>query len=167
MARKFVQRPRERVVEANHEIDAKPDQYITVPCSQARKGFDSVFANPQFQYSGHKAKFLHFVSDELFSECGSSLKAYCIADDGFDRQPSIGALTDPLSRSMQPRSHRLVRAIVNWMGCIERQHLLPKERYVPVFPVMNHETTEWCGSANDILSPKERMRRSGRFSGKR
>lgn len=119
-------------MEANHEVDKKPDQHLTVPCSQNREKLESVPANLQLQYSERRRKFLHIVFEEICA--GRAVKAYCFAADVLGRPPSLDASTNPIVRIEATR----VRSASTHSNELDEMYRdvgteLPKARPVPVF----------------------------------
>jgi hypothetical protein len=119
-------------VEANHEADTKPDQRLTVPCSQNRGKLESVPANLQLQYSKRRRKFLHIVFEEICA--GRTVKAHCFAADVFGRPPSLDASTNPIVRTEATK----VRSTSTHSSELDEMYRdvgteLPKGRPVPVF----------------------------------
>lgn len=138
---------------ADHEVDVRSTQYLTINSSEAQEELEWVLSDPQFQCSERNRKFLRFVSEELFAGREGALKAYSIAVDVFGRPSSFDASTDPIVRIEATRLRSALSRYYELYGSSREISIeLPKGRYVPMFSRHHREMEESADRAGSAES---------------
>src|SRR4051812_48479924 len=107
-----------------------------------------------FMPSERKRRFLKYVVQETLAGRADRIKAYTIAVNVFDRDPSFDPLADPVVRIEAGRLRRCLEHYYLAEGAADRIRItIPKGGYVPHFIV-----TEEAGSLKPWVMPTSRMR---------
>ena len=97
-----------------------------------------VLASRDFVNSERKRRFLKFVVQETLAGRADRIKAYSIALDAFDRDPSFNPGADPVVRIEAGRLRRCLERYYLTEGAADRIRItIPKGGYVPHFIVMD------------------------------
>ena len=97
-----------------------------------------VLASRDFVNSERKRRFLKFVVQETLAGRADRIKAYSIALDAFDRDPSFNPAADPVVRIEAGRLRRCLEHYYLGEGAADRIRItIPKGGYVPHFIVMD------------------------------
>lgn len=93
-----------------------------------------VLASRDFRSSERKRRFLQFVVRETMAGHADRIKAYTVAIDVFDRDPSFDPSTDPVVRIEAGRLRRCLEHYYMTDGAGDPVRItIPKGSYVPQF----------------------------------
>src|SRR3954453_9688124 len=99
-----------------------------------------VVVSRDFMPSKRKRRFLKYVVQETLAGRADRIKAYTIAVDAFDRDPSFDPLADPVVRIEAGRLRRCLEHYYLAEGAADRIRItISKGGYVPHFIVMDGE----------------------------
>src|SRR5690349_23594556 len=120
----------------------------SIPPQVIHDALHRVFASRDFVNSERKRRFLKFVVQETLAGRVDRIKAYTIAVDAFDRDPSFDPVSDPVVRIEAGRLRRCLEHYYLTSGAADRVRItIPKGGYVPQFIV----TEESASSAPTAL----------------
>jgi len=112
----------------------------SIPLQVIQDVLQRVLASRDFRNSERKRRFLKFVVQETLTGRADRIKAYSIALDAFDRDPSFNPLADPVVRIEAGRLRRCLEHYYLGEGAADRIRItIPKGGYVPHFIVMDGE----------------------------
>jgi len=110
----------------------------SIPPLLIQDALHRVVASRDFVNSERKRRFLKFVVQETLAGRADRIKAYSIALDAFDRDPSFNPLADPVVRIEAGRLRRCLEHYYLGEGAADRIRItIPKGGYVPQFIVMD------------------------------
>ena len=110
----------------------------TIPLQVIQDALQRVVASRDFMNSERKRRFLKFVVQETLAGRADRIKAYSIALDAFDRDPSFNPVADPVVRIEAGRLRRCLEHYYLAEGAADRIRItIPKGGYVPHFIVMD------------------------------
>lgn len=105
-----------------------------VPPQLIEDELERVLASRGFRGSARKRRFLQFIVETAQAGHADRIKAYTIAVDVFDRDPSFDPLTDPVVRVEGGRLRRCLEQYYQTEGAANPvQITIPKGGYVPRF----------------------------------
>src|SRR5690349_12103233 len=108
----------------------------SIPPQVIHDALHRVFASRDFVNSERKRRFLKFVVQETLAGRVDRIKAYSIAVDAFDRDPSFNPVADPVVRIEAGRLRRCLEHYYLDEGAADRIRItIPKGGYVPYFIV--------------------------------
>ena len=114
------------------------DAEETTPPLLIQDALQRVLASRDFVNSERKRRFLKFVVQETLAGRADRIKAYSIALDAFDRDPSFNPVADPVVRIEAGRLRRCLEHYYLGEGAADRIRItIPKGGYVPHFIVMD------------------------------
>ena len=114
------------------------DAEETTPPLLIQDALQRVLASRDFVNSERKRRFLKFVVQETLAGRADRIKAYSIALDAFDRDPSFNPGADPVVRIEAGRLRRCLEHYYLGEGAADRIRItIPKGGYVPQFIVMD------------------------------
>lgn len=100
------------------------------------EALERVLASRSFRGSARKRRFLQFIVQEALAGRADRIKAYAIAMDVFDRDPSFDPLVDPVVRIQAGRIRRCLEQYYLAEGAADPvQITVPKGGYAPLFIV--------------------------------
>src|SRR3954453_2389095 len=106
----------------------------TIPPQLIQDALQRVVGSRDFMNSERKRRFLKFVVMEALAEHAGRIKAYTIAVDIFDRDPSFDPASDPVVRIEAGRLRRCLEHYYLTEGAADEvQITIPKGGYVPQF----------------------------------
>ena len=110
----------------------------SIPLQVIQDALQRVVASRDFRNSERKRRFLKFVVQETLAGRADRIKAYSIALDAFDRDPSFNPGADPVVRIEAGRLRRCLEHYYLGEGAADRIRItIPKGGYVPHFIVMD------------------------------
>ena len=110
----------------------------SIPLQVIQDALQRVLASRDFVNSERKRRFLKFVVQETLAGRADRIKAYSIALDAFDRDPSFNPGADPVVRIEAGRLRRCLEHYYLGEGAADRIRItIPKGGYVPQFIVMD------------------------------
>src|SRR3954468_9374693 len=110
----------------------------SIPPQVIQDALQRVVASRDFMNSERKRRFLKFVVQETLAGHAGRIKAYAIALDVFDRDPSFDPAADPVVRIEAGRLRRCLEHYYLGEGAADRIRItIPKGGYVPQFIVMD------------------------------
>ena len=110
-----------------------------IPPQLIQDALQRVVASRDFMNSERKRRFLKFVVQETLAGRADRIKAYTIAVDVFDRDPSFDPVTDPVVRIEAGRLRRCLERYYLAEGAADPVRItIPKGGYVPQF-IMTEE----------------------------
>src|SRR5689334_20662045 len=119
-----------------------------IPPEIIQDALQRVIGSPEFINSERKRRFLKFIVEEALAGHANRIKAYTIAVDAFDRDPSFDPVSDPVVRIEAGRLRRCLEHYYLTSGAADRVRItIPKGGYVPQFIV----TEESASSAPTAL----------------
>jgi adenylate cyclase len=108
----------------------------SIPLQVIQDALQRVLASRDFRNSERKRRFLKFVVQETLAGRADRIKAYSIALDAFDRDPSFNPGADPVVRIEAGRLRRCLEHYYLGEGAADRIRItIPKGSYVPHFIV--------------------------------
>jgi adenylate cyclase len=108
----------------------------SIPPQVIQDALQRVVASRDFMNSERKRRFLKFVIQETLAGRADRIKAYSIALDAFDRDPSFNPAADPVVRIEAGRLRRCLEHYYLGEGAADRIRItIPKGSYVPHFIV--------------------------------
>src|SRR4051812_41505416 len=112
----------------------------SIPPQLIQDALQRVAASRDFMNSERKRRFLKFVVQETLAGRAGWIKAYTIAVDVFDRDPSFDPVTDPVVRIEAGRLRRCLERYYLAEGAADPVRItIPKGGYVPQF-IMTEES---------------------------
>src|SRR3954466_5768015 len=113
-----------------------------------------VVVSRDFMNSERKRRFLKFVVQETLAGRADRIKAYSIALDAFDRDPSFNPGADPVVRIEAGRLRRCLEHYYLGEGAADRIRItIPKGGYVPQFIVMDGDGRSVPDALDDADQP--------------
>jgi len=110
----------------------------SIPPQVIQDALHHVLASRDFVNSERKRRFLKFVVQETLAGRAGRIKAYAIALEVFDREPSFNLAADPVVRIEAGRLRRCLEHYYLVEGAADRIRItIPKGGYVPQFIVMD------------------------------
>src|SRR3954454_3994366 len=108
----------------------------SIPLQGIQDALQRVVASRDFMNSERKRRFLKFVVQETLAGRADRIKAYAIALDVFDRDPSFDPGADPVVRIEAGRLRRCLEHYYLGEGAADRIRItIPRGGYVPHFIV--------------------------------
>src|SRR3954463_14476182 len=112
------------------------DAEKTTPPLLIQDALQRVLVSREFMNSDRKRRFLKFVVQETLAGHAGRIKAYAIALDVFDRDPSFDPAADPVVRIEAGRLRRCLEHYYLGEGAADRIRItIPRGGYVPHFSV--------------------------------
>jgi hypothetical protein len=111
-----------------------------------------VVVSRDFMHSERKRRFLKYVVQETLAGRADRIKAYTIAVDAFDRDPSFAPLADPVVRIEAGRLRRCLEHYYLAEGAADRI-TIPKGGYVPQFIVTEEAAPSVLKALGDADPP--------------
>jgi adenylate cyclase len=109
-----------------------------IPPQIIHDALQRVIGSREFVNSERKRRFLKFIVQETLAGHADRIKAYTIAIDAFDRDPSFDPVSDPVVRIEACRLRRSLEHYYLTEGVADQLRIaIPKGGYVPRFVVMN------------------------------
>src|SRR3954471_14362944 len=106
----------------------------SIPPQVIQDVLQRIVASREFMNSDRKRRFLKFVVEETLAGHADRIKAYTIALDVFDRDPSFDPATDPVVRIEAGRLRRCLEHYYLSEGAADPvQITIPKGGYMPRF----------------------------------
>ena len=107
------------------------DAKETTPPQVVQNALLRVVASREFMNSERKRRFLKFVVQETLAGRADRIKAYSIALDAFDRDPSFNPVADPVVRIEAGRLRRCLEHYYLGEGAADRIRItIPRGGYV-------------------------------------
>jgi len=107
-----------------------------IPPKLVQDALQRVIGSREFINSERKRRFLKFIVQETLAGHADRIKAYTIAVDAFDRDPSFDPVSDPVVRIEAGRLRRCLEHYYLTDGAADRVRItIPKGGYVPRFIV--------------------------------
>ena len=131
----------------------------SIPLQGIQDALQRVVASRDFRNSERKRRFLKFVVQETLAGRADRIKAYSIALDAFDRDPSFNPAADPVVRIEAGRLRRCLEHYYLGEGAADRIRItIPKGGYVPQFIVMDGDGRSFL---KPCVMPTSRLRDNG------
>ena len=131
-----------------------------IPPHLIHDALQRVIGSQEFSTSERKKRFLKYIVQETLAGHADRIKAYTIAVDVFDRDPSFDPASDPVVRIEAGRLRRCLEHYYLAEGSADRIRItIPKGGYVPQF-ILRKETEP---SVPQVLRDDERLN-AGRMS---
>src|SRR3954454_12514103 len=122
----------------------------TIPSQLIQDALHRVLGCREIVNSDRKKRFLKFIVQEARAGHADRIKAYTIAVDAFDRDPSFDPVSDPVVRIEAGRLRRCLEHYYLTDGAADRvQITIPKGSYVPRFIVTEEATPSVPASLAD------------------
>ena len=129
----------------------------SIPLQVIQDALQRVLASRDFRNSERKRRFLKFVVQETLAGRADRIKAYSIALDAFDRDPSFNPGADPVVRIEAGRLRRSLEHYYLTEGAADRIRItIPKGGYVPQFIVMDGDGRSVPEALRDADQPNAR-----------
>src|SRR5687767_5874709 len=126
----------------------------TIPPQLIQDALQRVVASRDFMNSERKRRFLKFVVQETLAGRADRIKAYTIAVDVFDRDPSFDPLADPVVRIEAGRLRRCLEHYYLAEGAADRIRItIPKGGHVPQFIVTEEAAPSVLKALGDADQP--------------
>ena len=126
----------------------------SIPPQVIQDALHHVLASRDFVNSERKRRFLKFVVQETLAGRADRIKAYSIALDAFDRNPSFNPVADPVVRIEAGRLRRCLEHYYLGEGAADRIRItIPKGGYVPHFIVMDGDGCSVPEALDDADQP--------------
>jgi hypothetical protein len=126
----------------------------TIPLQGIQDALQRVLASRDFRNSERKRRFLKFVVQETLAGRADRIKAYSIALDAFDRDPSFNPGADPVVRIEAGRLRRCLEHYSLAEGAADRIRItIPKGSYVPHFIVTGEAAPSVLKALGDADPP--------------
>src|SRR4051794_2784095 len=130
------------------------DAEKTTPPLLIQDALQHVLASRDFGNSDRKRRFLKFVVQETLAGHAGRIKAYAIAFDVFDRDPSFNPVSDPVVRIEAGRLRRCLEHYYLGEGAADRIRItIPKGGYVPHFIVTDGDGRSVPEALDDADQP--------------
>ena len=129
----------------------------SIPPQLIQDALKRVVASRDFMNSERKRRFLKFVVQETLAGRADRIKAYTIAVDVFDRDPSFDPVTDPVVRIEAGRLRRCLERYYLAEGAADPVRItIPKGGYVPQFIMTEEAVLPVAKTAVDNGQPNAR-----------
>jgi adenylate cyclase len=126
----------------------------SIPPQVIQDALQRVVASRDFMNSERKRRFLKFVVQETLAGRADRIKAYSIALDAFDRDPSFNPIADPVVRIEAGRLRRCLEHYYLGEGAADRIRItIPKGGYVPHFIVTDGDGRSVPKALDDADQP--------------
>jgi adenylate cyclase len=126
----------------------------SIPPLLIQDALQRVLASRDFVNSERKRRFLKFVVQETLTGRADRIKAYSIALDAFDRDPSFNPGADPVVRIEAGRLRRCLEHYYLTEGAADRIRItIPKGGYVPHFIVTDGDGRSVPKALDDADQP--------------
>jgi adenylate cyclase len=126
----------------------------SIPLQVIQDALQRVVASRDFVNSERKRRFLKFVVQETLAGHAGRIKAYSIALDAFDRDPSFNPVADPVVRIEAGRLRRCLEHYYLGEGAADRIRItIPKGGYVPHFIVTDGDGRSVPKALDDADQP--------------
>src|SRR3954454_7006644 len=110
------------------------DTNDAIPPQLIQAALDRVISSREIVNSERKKRFLKFIVQETLAGNADRIKAYTIAVDVFNRDPSFDPVSDPVVRIEAGRLRRCLEHYYLTEGATDRLRItIPKGSYVPQF----------------------------------
>jgi hypothetical protein len=110
------------------------DTNDVIPPQLIQDALDRVISSREIVNSERKKRFLKFIVQETLAGNADRIKAYTIAVDVFNRDPSFDPVSDPVVRIEAGRLRRCLEHYYLTEGAMDRLRItIPKGSYVPQF----------------------------------
>jgi adenylate cyclase len=130
------------------------DAEETTPPLLIQDALQRVLASRDFVNSERKRRFLKFVVQETLAGHAGRIKAYAIALDVFDRDPSFNPVADPVVRIEAGRLRRCLEHYYLGEGAADRIRItIPRGGYVPHFSVTDGDGRSVPEALDDADQP--------------
>jgi TolB-like protein len=131
----------------------------SIPPLLIQDALHRVLASRDFVNSERKRRFLKFVVQETLAGHAERIKAYSIALDAFDRDPSFNPVADPVVRIEAGRLRRCLEHYYLGEGAADRiRIIIPKGGYVPHFIVTDGDGRSVPKALDDADQPNAGQR---------
>ncbi|UEM05794.1 tetratricopeptide repeat protein [Skermanella rosea] len=135
-----------------------------IPPQLIQETLQRVINSREFINSERKRRFLKFIVEETLAGQADRIKAYTIAIDAFDRDPSFDPVTDPVVRIEAGRLRRCLEHYYLTEGIADRVRItIPKGGYVPRFIVRDEAAASVPVPLEDDEQPAEGRLAAGRL----
>ena len=125
-----------------------------IPPQLIQDALQRVIGSREFINSERKRRFLKFIVQETLAGHADRIKAYTIAIDAFDRDPSFDPVSDPVVRIEAGRLRRCLEHYYLTEGVADRVRItIPKGGYVPQFIVREEAAPSVPTSLGDDDQP--------------
>src|SRR3954467_277742 len=129
----------------------------SIPPQLIQDALQRVVASRDFMNSERKRRFLKFVVQETLAGRADRIKAYSIAVDVFDRDPSFDPVTDPVVRIEAGRLRRCLEHYYLAEGTADPVRItIPQGGYVPQFIMTEEAALPVAETAVDNGPPNAR-----------
>src|SRR3954469_4900799 len=126
----------------------------SIPPQVIQDVLQRIVASREFMNSDRKRRFLKFVVQETLAGHAGRIKAYAIALDVFDRDPSFNPVDDPVVRIEAGRLRRCLEHYYLAEGAADRIRItIPKGGYVPHFIVTQEAAPSVLKALGDADPP--------------
>src|SRR3954452_10006760 len=126
----------------------------SIPPQVIQDVLQRIVASREFMNSERKRRFLKFVVQETLAGHAGRIKAYAIALDVFDRDPSFNPVADPVVRIEAGRLRRCLEHYYLGEGAADRIRItIPKGGYVPYFIVTDGDGRSVPEALDDADQP--------------
>src|SRR4051794_25198702 len=131
----------------------------SIPPQVIQDVLQRIVASREFMNSDRKRRFLKFVVQETLAGHAGRIKAYAIALDVFDRDPSFDPAADPVVRIEAGRLRRCLEHYYLGEGAADRIRItIPRGGYVPHFSVTDGDGRSVPEALDDADQPNAGQR---------
>ncbi|WP_244656236.1 MULTISPECIES: tetratricopeptide repeat protein [unclassified Rhizobium] len=124
--------------------------------NDARAEAERLLADPRLHVSDRHRAFLKYIIDARFEGRTSTVKAYSVAIDVFNRPPSFNPSSDPIVRIEATRLRETLQKYYQEIASEAGARLeIPRGRYVPFFVERNHPPCPLEEDAQEDVSQPE------------